>query len=134
TVGAKWQYSIGARKGELSPISPLRRGVKDQSVAHCPGSPPETADEYLHASYGYNTWDGSARFDPTTDPPFGRGLGGAPQGVAGWKPVPETGVLNPSDTYALGDSFGSTESGRLMFGNGMIGRNWIVAGPFPASY
>ncbi len=129
--GANWQYAIGARKIRSSsgPVPP-KSGEVEHSAAHCPTAPKESQTEFVRPSYGYNAFDGSPQFDPSRDPEFGRGLGGAPGGGIIRVVVPETAVVNPSDTYAIGDSFASTQFGQIVYGNGHIGRDWVlVDGP-----
>lgn len=125
---ANWQFAIGARKVEtLSGAFPPQPGRREHSAAHCPTAPDDSSMEFVRPSYGYNAFDGSPRFDPSRDPRFGRGLGGAPGGDGSRVLVPDAAVVNPSDTYALGDSFASTQTDRIVYGNGQIGRNWVLA-------
>jgi prepilin-type N-terminal cleavage/methylation domain-containing protein/prepilin-type processing-associated H-X9-DG protein len=123
-----WQGAIGARAVSDTPTPPPW-GKTTKHIARCPAAPKEDGMERLRPSYGYNAFDGVPEFNPWKDPPFGRGLGGVPQGPGGpIRQVPESGVANPADMYAIGDGFASTQWRQLMFGNGLIGRNLVVGG------
>ena len=123
-----WQEAIGAGKF----LYGRRPASSTPSFARCPGD----RDEYARPSYGYNANGANPRLIIGQDPPYGHGLGGWPhrEKKGGWHLVPEAAVVNPSDTYAIGDSFASTDARQIIFGEGTIGRQVHFASGVWAEY
>jgi len=127
-----WQVALGFKRFDPRRVDAAELRAVDKSIHHCPSTPGDNLSQYLRPSYGYNAWDGTPRHVENRDAPYGRGLGGVGSpDPAAWRHVPESAVVNPSDMYAVGDSFVTTADRQFLFGNGMIGREYpFVPGDF----